>query len=66
MKYFNRFNEEELLHQITRLEDINQTGRQESSRLTDVSLSSFAVALVIDMRDISHGLDWAHQKGSAA
>ncbi len=65
MKYFNRFNEEELLHQITRLEDINQTGRQESSRLTDASLSSFAVDLVIDMRDILHGLDWAHQKGSA-
>ncbi len=41
MKYLNRFNEEELLHQITRLEDINQTGHQQTSTLTHVSLSSF-------------------------
>jgi hypothetical protein len=36
MKYFHRFNEEELLYKITHLEDINQTDRQESSRLTHV------------------------------
>ncbi|CAF4931938.1 unnamed protein product [Rotaria sp. Silwood1] len=40
MKYYNQYDEEEILNMITRLENIYQKDRQESSRLTYTSNSS--------------------------
>jgi hypothetical protein len=37
MKYYKRYNQEELLHKIAQLENINQTNQLVSSRLTYAS-----------------------------